>query len=149
MLPQVLFGIGLVGLSLFLLRMHRGERERQRLEPGDRRAKNEAAARFRRRTLSSALIGVAGMLVVGGVLIRHPVAMAIYWSIAMIVVVLIIVLGTLDFLRSRRYLYDLRVQHLAERAALEAEVAAHMKRRADASATETDDEQDDEERDLT
>lgn len=143
-LPQVLFGVGLIGLSLCLLRIHRRDREFQRAEPGDRRAKVEGAARFRARTLSSALIGVAGMLVVGGVLIQHPVAMIIYWTIAMIVVLMIIVLGIMDFLRSRRYLYELQVQHLAERAALEAEVAAHMRRRADSAEAGTDEEPDDE-----
>ena len=132
MIPQILFGIGLIGLSLFLLRMHRGERTVQRenrAQDGDRRRRTDDLAALRRRTLSSALIGVAGIMVSGGVLIHHPLAMVLYWSIALAVVVLIIVLAMLDLARSRRYLKELRTQHQAERAALEAEVAAHLRRR--------------------
>ena len=72
-------------------------------------------------------------MMVGGVLVKSTVALAIYWSLALVVVILIIALGLSDILRSRRYLRVLEAEHRKERAALEAEVLAHMKRRKNES----------------
>lgn len=139
MLPQILFGLGLVGLSIFLLRMHRGERAGVDADTDNRQARRQAISLLRRRSISSALIGLAGMMVVGGVLIKSTVALAIYWSLALVVVILIITLGLMDFLRSRSYLRVLEAEHRKERAALEAEVLAHMKRRKNDADEEPND----------
>lgn len=136
--PQIGLGIVLIGLSLGLLRLHRRERQAEAggaSGPGGRRGAPVDRGRHQRRSLASALIGVAGMMLLGGLAVHSPAAVAIYWSIALLVVVALLTIGVIDLLRSRRYLSDLYARHHAEREALEREIAAHMRRRAASGPT--------------
>ena len=138
MWPQIVFGVVLIGLSLSMLRLHRLERVSNASEPISQRAIRTDRSRYQRRMLASALIGLVGVVLLGELFVRQALAQAIFWLVALVVVVILIGLGMVDYFRSRRFADELRVQHQAERAALEAELAAHMKRRADVAARHGD-----------
>lgn len=127
MWPQILFGVFLMGVSIVMLRVLRTRREAALTEKSRASAVLSDASRYHYRMLSSALIGLAGLLMVGGIFVRGPLPMAIYWTGEICVVMGIIVFGMLDLGRSRAYLQQLQAEHQLERVKLEAEIAAHVR----------------------
>lgn len=135
MWPQVLFGVFLMGVSIVMLRVLRLRREEAMAAENRRSAVLSDSSRYRYRMLSSALIGLAGLLLVGGIFVRGPLPMAIYWTGEICVVLGIILFGMLDLGRSRAYLQQLQAEHQLERVKLEAEIAAHVRQRREREST--------------
>lgn len=120
-----LFPLVLCALSAILLALHikkwRGlgqDSEDAELDAFHRR-------QLRRRIQASAMIGLLGIAIAGGMIIpwqRWPLAFAFYWLVVIVCTLWIAVLALADLTHSRSYINHLNREHHIKRAELEAQI---------------------------
>ena len=119
---SILFSIFLIVVAAVLsavqVRTWRSARRRE-LNDRDRRFVDR---QFRRRIQIDVMIGVVGVAVLGESWVAGPVAKAIYWSGMLLIGVWIMLLALADIASSRIHLQRLHREHVADFAALRADL---------------------------
>lgn len=128
-----LFPMSLVVLSTVLLALH--VRKWRRLEEyvEDDEQQHFYRRQLRRRLQASAMIGLLGIAIAGGMAIpwQHwPLAFAFYWLLVILVTFWIALLALADMSHSRAYVNRLNREHRIKRAELEAQLARFRARQS-------------------
>lgn len=105
----------------------------EKLEDDERRYLER---RHRRRLWVSSLIAVVAGLILGGLAVRGPLSVALYWFGVLLVTLCILALAVGDMLSTRTHYSKARNRQAAERAALQAEIE-RFKRRHDNSSPDS------------
>lgn len=75
--------------------------------------------RRKRVTTTIVVIAIAFLL---GPLVTHPIAFIVFWSVVLLLVLVMVVLAGIDVFATKAYILSLRDQRIASRRALEEEV---------------------------
>ena len=122
MWTNIAFAAFLMVVSGVLLATHNRSWRQAQSEDHDDKATDFHWRRYRRRMQASAMIGIVGLTVGIGAWIEDTLLSAIYWSVVFLIVVWIVILAAADLVSSRFFLNQIRDQHTAEHAALQAEL---------------------------
>jgi hypothetical protein len=77
---------------------------------------------FRRRMQASALIGVIGLAVLGGLWVEGPPSEALYWCGVLLIVIWLVMLAGADAVSTQSYFRDVQKRRAQEHAALQEEI---------------------------
>lgn len=135
MLTIPVFSLSLLGLSGFLLELHRrrwrAAEEDSTLPQVERRF---ALSQYKRRTQASGIIGAIGVAIAFAPLVPHrPWPMVLYLASLVGPCLAIICLAAMDAWATRQHLARLQSQHLSAQAKLAMELRAASARRTDNS----------------
>lgn len=122
MWSHFVFAAFLVCVSALLLWIHQRAWSIHQLEGLDETALDFRRRQYRRRMQASAMIAVVGMLVVVSLAIVDAIITAALWLFVLSLVVWMLLLAFADMVSSYLYYHQIRSQHTAEHAELQAQV---------------------------
>lgn len=126
MLANLLFGLFLIALAAAMFFVHWRARHSAEQEAPTQHELRFAHVQYRRRARVCLLLAVVGVAIIAGAYMTHPALAAGYWLCVVLLVVWIGWLALADLLGSHAHLRELRDDHLAQHAALRAELARHL-----------------------
>lgn len=126
MLANLLFGGFLIALAAAMYFIHRRARQAAERESPTQHDLRFAQRQYRRRARVCLLLAVVGVAIIAGSYMTHPVLAACYWLCVVLLVFWIGWLALADLLGSQARLRELRDDHVAEHAALHAELAKYL-----------------------
>jgi hypothetical protein len=118
-LPLAVGGV-LVGAAAMLIALHRQAWRSVDRGLAAQSEQNFAAAQYRRRVQTSAMIGVVGVLIAGGPWVPPGWVMAGYWLVVVLLVLWLVMLALADALASRLHFGRIEQQQTLERLRLQA-----------------------------
>jgi hypothetical protein len=130
------FAAFLLGISALLLWIHLRAWRAYQCEGLEEQAFDFRRRQFRRRMQASAMIGIVGILVVISLALTEPVMIAILWLVVMSLVLWMLLLAFADMASSYFYYNQIRAQHTAEHATLQAQVDKIRRREGNGQAHE-------------
>ncbi|MBI2480699.1 MAG: hypothetical protein HYV60_19350 [Planctomycetia bacterium] len=122
MWTHLVFAAFLVGASLLLLWVHQRAWSIHQLAGLDDTALDFRRRQYRRRMQASAMIGIVGFLVFISLGIIDALMTAVLWLVVLSLVVWMLLLAFADMVSSFFHYNQIRAQHIAEHATLQARV---------------------------
>jgi hypothetical protein len=122
MWPSVVFGSLLVLFSAGLIAGHFLARRGHAAAGLGEQERNYRKLQFRRRVHASALIGVVGLAVIGGIWVKGPPGEALYWCGVLLVVLRILFLAGADAATTQSFFRDEQTRQAAEHRELQKEI---------------------------
>jgi hypothetical protein len=122
MWPTIVFGAALLLLSAGLIISHLIAQRSYNTAEMEADERSYRGSQFRRRMQASALIGVVGVAVLGGLWIDGPPGEALYWCGVLLVVIWICLLAGADAASTQSFFRDVQKRRAAEHAALQPEL---------------------------
>jgi len=136
MWSHLIFAAFLLVASGLLLWIHWRAWRACRGEELDEREFDFRRRQFRRRMQASAMIGVVGIAVVVSLAITDPMMTAILWLVVLSLVVWMLLLAFADMVSSYSYYHQIRAQHTAEHASLQAQLKRIRRREGNGQSHE-------------
>ena len=130
MASTIAFSFILIAIALSLLWLHRRSWLAAKQSNLSEEDLQFASRQFRRRAQTSGLIIVVALVMLGGVWVERPLPTLLVWGGVTLLVLWICVLAAADWLHTRAYFHRVRDEHIAERAALEAEMRRVVRHRS-------------------
>jgi hypothetical protein len=127
MWPAIIFGTVLIVLSVGLMISHAMARRSQTMSALDDEERTYLARRFRRRMQASALIGVVGVAVLGGLWVDRPPGEALYWCGVFLLVIWILILAGADAASTQSFFREMQSRRAAEHVALHKEIERYRR----------------------
>ena len=122
MWSSILFGVTLLVLCGLMLFWHARAWEHASHADLDEPALDFFRRQYRRRKQASAMIGVVGLAVIGGIWISEPILFVAHWVAVTVVVFWMGILALADLVSTRFYYAQLRQENLTVQASLRAEL---------------------------
>ena len=122
MWSYLVFAAFLLSASALLLWFHLRAWRSAQVEPLDEKAIDFRRRQFRRRMQASAMIGIVGIAVVASLAVTDAIMTAILWCFVLALVVWMLLLAFADMVSSYFYYNQIRAQHTAEHASLQAQL---------------------------
>lgn len=136
MWPYFVFAAFLLCVSALLLWIHRQAWRVCQSEGLEEHAFDFRYRQYRRRMQASAMIGIVGALVIVSLAVPEPVPNAVLWLVVISLVLWMLVLAFADMVSSYFYYAQVRAQHMAEHATLQAQVDKIRRREGNGQAHE-------------
>ena len=136
MWSHLVFAALLLVASGLLLWIHTRAWRAARSEELDEREFDFRRRQFRRRMQASAMIGIVGIAVVVSLAIKDWMMTAILWLVVLSLVVWMLVLALADMASSYFYYHQIRAQHTAEHASLQAQLERIRRREGNGQSDE-------------
>ncbi|MDA1055568.1 MAG: hypothetical protein O3C40_34670 [Planctomycetota bacterium] len=136
MWSHLVFAAFLLGASGLLLWIHWRAWRAAQAEGLDGSASDFRRRQFRRRMQASAMIGIVGVAVVVSLAITDPMMTAILWLVVLSLVIWMLLLAFADMVSSYFYYSQVRAQHTAEHASLQAQLDKIRRREGNGHAHE-------------
>ena len=128
MISQVLFGLLLIFIGGWLVwQTDKHAREEMASEQTEEE-RNLGRSRLRRRMLGSMLVGLLGLSIITGLLVRSPQRMLWYWGGVLCLVLALVWLALLDLLSTTQHVRRLRRKHSEEQSRMRRELDAELVR---------------------
>jgi hypothetical protein len=127
MWPSIVFGSLLLVISCGLIAAHLVARRSHALAELDEQEATYRRRQFRRRMQASALIGVVGLAVLGGLWVEGPPEEALYWCGVLLVVIWILFLAGADAASTQSFFREAQKRRAAEHLALQKEIQRFRK----------------------